>query len=200
MTTDVTIAGGSRENDKLALTDLSDKTPEEIARFTRDKFSYGDSRSWRNNSVYYSLRCEDGDFMGVKNNKTGVIVAYQLDRYGSAGSTTYNMDGTTSFGLSWETHVGSYDWDKFILALTVHDSVQKNWDIVQLRVLTSAKALLDNLYIVDGNNYAVRKNLNDVFESVHVLQKGISEWPVKVTRTATNIPIVMDNKIKEMIV
>ena len=200
MTTDVTLTGSSRENDKLALTDLSDMTTEEIARHTSSKFGYGNARSWRNNTCYYSPQAVDGDFMGIKNNQSGVIVMYTMDRYGRAGTTVYNLDGTCSIGLSFQTNASGYDWDKFINAVTTHDPVQKNWDIVQLRVLDTVKPIFDNLYMTDGNNYVIQQNLNEVFEAVHVLQKGIDSWPDKVTRTENNKPIVMDNKIEEMII
>ena len=200
MTTDVTLTGSSRENDKLALTDLSEMTTEQIAKHTRSKFGYGDCRSWRDNSCYYNINEPQGDYMGIKNNKSGVIVMYKTDRYGRAGTTVYNIDGTCSIGLLFETHVNGHRWEDFKLALSNHDSVQKNWDIVQLKVRDSVKPQLGNLYLCDGNNYVVQKSVNEIFDAVYVLQKGIDSWPSKVTRTENNKPIVMDNQIKEMII
>ena len=201
MTTDVTIVGGSRGNDKLALTDLSEMTDKEIEQHLLERFAYAKSqKSWRGSDIYYALQNGAGCFVGYRNTISGVIVGHEMDRWGDAGTSTYNLDGTFSQDLVWVTHQAESSWSNCFNAMISHDPEVENWDIVQLQVRDCLKGKASSLYMIDAYNSCVDQPLNGIFDVVHVLQKGIKEIPAIIKRTLTNAPIEMANKIEEMII
>lgn len=198
MTTDVIIAGKVR--DKLALTDLSEMTTTEIQKHTLQKFSYANNKSWRTNETYYSLQDSSGSFVGYRNTKSGVIVAFQLARWGCGVTKTIHLDGYMTQSLELRTNQNGYGWSRFYSTIMIQDSEVENWDIVQLRVRDIVKPMISDLYIIDGNDSCIQHSLNEVFEVDCLLQKGIKEIPETFTMELDKTPLEMVNAIEEMVI